>query len=401
MANWFSALKSFFGGYIKPSGKYEKLVVVNKVMVSPVQRISLDVQAFKNALVSAEGYGQQRRQLYDIYKNVLLDEQVTECIERRLRAVTKDLTLMHEGEEIEEVERLTRKTFFKKAIREALSARFWGHTLLELDWNTNGEGVTAVVDRRHVKPRFGIVTQQPFDTEGFPYREKPYNRNCIEAGEDEDLGRLLQCCIPAILRRLNYSDWAEFAETMGIPTRVGKYNNEETREIMETALASLGAAGYIVMPSDGELEVHNPINVGTNSGIFQALHTACTNSISIALLGNSMTTNEAEHGGYAQGKVQQEGELDVFEDDRDYILAWLNEQLNPYLRTVGFNIPENAEWIYEQEERMSKKDKLAVLETLARNKIPVGMTTWYETAGVPVPDADDLPPSQEDEENDE
>lgn len=399
MANWFNSIRNWFSGYITPYQHSKKNIVINQVNVSPIQRKSLEIGEFKDALVAAEGWGQQRRSLLDIYENVKLDEQVTECIERRLRQVTKDLTLMNDGEEIEAVEMLTRKSFFRKAIREVLNARFHGHTLLELDWNVNGEGVTDVIDRRHVKPRFGQVVAQPFDIEGIPYREKPFNRNLLEAGEDEDLGRLLQCCIPAILRRMNYSDWAEFAETMGIPIREGKYQNEETRGIMETALANLGAAGYIVMPSDGELTIHNPANIGQNATIFQGLHTAATNSIAIALLGNSMTTNEAEHGGYAQGKVQQDGELDVFEDDRAYMLCWLNEKLLPYLRAIGFAIPEGAEWIYETEERMTKKDKLGVLETLTRNGIPVGMTTWYETAGVPMPDESDLPPAQEDEED--
>ncbi len=401
MANWLNSVGNWFSGYIQAYQRSKKPIVINKTQVSPIVRKSAEVGDFKNALQAAEGHGQQRRQLYDIYENIKLDEQVRECMERRLRAVTKDLTMMDMGEEIEEVEMLTRKSFFRKAIREVLNSRFHGHTLLELDWNTRYEGVTDLVNRSHVKPRFGIVTVQAYDVQGFPFREPPFNRSLLEAGEDEDLGLLLQCCIPAILRRANYSDWAEFAEVMGIPVREGKYENETTRDILETALSELGAAGYMVIPKDAEIVVHNPINIGTNSQIFSELHKACTNSISIALLGNSMTTNEATTGGYAQGKVQQEGELDVFEDDRAFMLCWLNERLTPYLRRIGFNIPETAEWIYETEERMGKKDKLAVLETLARNGIPVGMTTWYETAGVPMPDENDLPPAKDDDPTDE
>lgn len=401
MANWFNSVGNWFSGYIKQYRHSKKNIVINQVNVSPVVRKSLEIGEFKDALVAAEGWGQQRRSLLEIYENVKLDEQVTECMERRLRQVTKDLTLMDEGEEIEEVEMLTRKSFFRKAIREVLNARFHGHTLLELDWNTNYEGVTDLIDRRHVKPRFGAVVAQPFDMEGIAYRENPFNKNLLEAGEDEDLGRLLQCCIPAILRRGNYSDMAEFAATLGIPIKIGKYSNDEAREILEAAFENLGPAGFIVMPNDAEVDIQNPPNIGQNADIFEALHKMCTNSISIALLGNSMTTNEATTGGYAQGKVQQDGELDVFEDDRAYMLAWLNEKLTPYLRQIGFAIPETAEWIYETEERMTKKDKLAVLETLARNGIPVGMTTWYETAGVPEPSENDLPPALDDDEEEE
>jgi hypothetical protein len=400
MANWLQSISNWFSGYIKPSNRYKNHVVVNKVNVSPVQRIPLDIQNFKNALIAAEGWGQQRKQLLDIYANILLDEQVMEGIKRRRRAVTKDITLVVDGMEVEDVEKLTRKSFFHEAIKGVVDARIWGHTLLELDWNTNHEGTTAIVDRRHVKPRFGVVTEQPFDVTGYPFREKPFNKMCIEAGSDEDLGDLLQCCIPAILRRLNYSDWAEFAETMGIPIKEGKYTNEEARGILEQAFESLGAAGWIVVPDGAEFKVHNPANVGQNSGIFQALHEACSRSIAIALLGNSMTTNEATTGGYAQGKVQQDGESDVLEDDRTYVLQWLNEKLTPYLRSIGYTIPENSEWIYEQEERMNKLDKLKILEGMTRAGVPVGLSTWYEWMGVPMPGADDLPPDDDTPEDD-
>jgi hypothetical protein len=402
MTNWLQSVSNWFSGYIKPSDRYKKhTVVVNNVQVSPVVRKSNEVSEVRPAIQAAEGYGQQRKQLYDIYHNVLLDEQVSECIERRLRAVCRGLTIMHNGQVLEDVKNLTQKSFFRKAIREVLNARFWGHTALELDWNTSGEGTTALVNRSHVKPRFGIVTVNNSDMTGYEYRKPPFSKNIVEAGEEEDLGLLVKCVIPALLRRMNFSDWSEFAETMGIPIKVGKYNDESARLILEETFANMGAAAHIVMPNDAEIEIHNPINVGTNSQIFDALHTACTNSISIALLGNSMTTNEAQHGGYAQGKVQQEGELDVFEDDQYYELAWLHETLTPYLRRIGYNIPEGSTWVYEQEERMGKLDKLKVLETLTRNGVPVGLTTWYETAGVPMPGADDLPPEQEEDDEEE
>jgi hypothetical protein len=401
MANWTNRIGNWFSGYIKASGLFKNHIVVNKVQVSPVQRISLDIQNFKNALVAAEGWGQQRKQLLDIYANLLIDEQVMEGIKRRRRAVCKDLTIMLDGKELEDVERLTRKSFFHTAIKAVVDARIWGHSLLELDWNTNAEGTTAVIDRRHVKPRFGVVTVQPFDVDGMPYREKPFSKMCIEAGDDEDLGDLLQCCIPAILRRLNYSDWAEFAETMGIPIKEGKYNNEEARGILEEAFEKMGAAGWIVVPDGAEFKIHSPPNVGQNTTIFDALHKACSNSIALALLGNSMTTNEATTGGYAQGKVQQDGEDEVKEDDRTYVLQWLNEKLTPYLRSIGYNIPDGAEWCYEQEEHMTKLDKLKVLEGMHRMGVPVGMTTIYEWMGIPMPSADDLPPEQEEDDDDE
>ncbi len=396
----FSDFKNRITGYIQASSLFKNLIVVNQIKVAPVQRISLDIQQFKTNLISAEGFGQQRKSLYDNYKNILdTTGHVSECIEKRIRHVSnRKLVLMHNGEEVEVVSKLTQKTFFKKALREVLNARMWGHSLLELDWGVDGNGVTALVDRRHVKPRFGIVAAQPFDMDGLQYREEPFSRSVIEIGEDEDLGKLLQCCIPAILLGANYSNWAEFAEIMGIPTRVGKYNSEPTRQILEEAFDKLGAAGWLVMPEDGQFEQHNPMNVGQNSSIFEALHRACKETISMALLSNTMTTNEASFGGYAQGKVHEGGEIEVFKDDRTYVVAFLNEKLNDYLRGIGFDIPAEAEWQYEEEENMTKKEKLELGQMLKNNNVPVGMPWWYETAGIPMPDESDLPEIKEEEE---
>lgn len=397
MANWFSSFFSNLGGYIRPSDKYKKHVVVNNIQVRPVHRQTQDVEKWRNAMKAAEGWGQQRHSLYDLYTDILLDGFLKRCIQKRIQSTTnRKLIFMKDGEEVESISDLTKMTFFKKAIKHVLEARFWGHTLLELDWSVAGYGTTALVDRRHVKPRYGIVTVQTNDLQGIKYREKPFDRNCLEAGEDEDLGLILEACLYVILKRGNFSNWADFAEVFGMPFRHGKYNNDQTRKVLEEALENMGAAGYVVSPDDAEIEFTYPAGVGQGVDIFQMLHDMCNREIAITILGSTMGMMESKYGGYAQAKEQGRQEDEIYKDDREYVLAWMNETLIPYLERIGLDA-SGGEFSYVEDETMSKKEKLEILATLKRNGVPVGLSTWYETAGVPMPEPDDL---QDDPEED-
>ena len=390
-----------FGGDITPSDKFKKMVVVNNISVRPITRQTQDVDKWRNALQAAEGFGQQRQTLYDLYADILLDGFLKRCIEKRITAVTnRRLCFTVNEKRMEDVEALTDKTFFDMLVRLVMESRFWGHSLIELDWGRDGKGHTKLVDRRHVKPRFGIVTKNSTDTDGIKYREKPFDALTIEAGEDEDLGWILECCFPVIVKRGNYGNWAEFAQVFGMPFRHGKYNNEETRTVLEDALDKMGAAGYIVSPDDAQIEFQYPAGVGQGVDIFKMLHQTCDEDIAITILGNTMTTTEAKTSGYAQGVVHQQVQEELHKDDRKFVLSILNEKLTPYLERIGFPVAGGS-WAFEEEENMSKKEMLELGEILKRNAVPVGLSWWYETSGIPMPSADDLPEEDEPEEIEE
>ena len=145
---------------------------------------------------AAEGVGQQRKKLFDLYDEVLLDGFLKACIRKRVNSITnRDITFMVDGEEIEEIKKLTKTSFFRNFITELMNSKFYGHSLIEMNWPSMGgelKGWTKLVDRRHVKPRFGIVTVQSHDLHGVDYREEPWSRVSIEAGEDEEMGDLLE-----------------------------------------------------------------------------------------------------------------------------------------------------------------------------------------------------------------
>jgi phage gp29-like protein len=282
-------------------------------------------------------------------------------------------------------------------------SRFYGHSLMELYWPAPGEkkGVTNLIPRKHVKPKFGIVTKQAYDITGLPYREAPFNEYCIEVGKCDDLGLILEACPYVIFKRGGFGDWAEFAEVFGMPFRWATYNNELSRKILETALSQAGAAGYVVAPEDAKLEFHNPTAGGQSNDIFRFLIEACNQEISVTILGNTMTTTEAKHSGYAQSETQMKTQDEIHKDDRAFVLTILNERLTEYLLSLGYPV-RKGEWCFEDGDGLSLTDRLTIDMKIAEKGVPIAIDYWYDKYMIPKPkpgEITEMEPAEDDPED--
>lgn len=377
-------------------------VVINQVTVRPVNRQSQDIQKWRTALIQAEQVYEQRTLLYDLYSDILLDGRLKSLIFQRVARITNTpLTFTIDGKPVDNVKGLSSRKFFRKFLREALMARFWGHSLLELYWplpDSDDKGITNLIPRKHVKPRKGIVTKNSWDMEGLPYRESPYDRFCIEVGEHDDMGLILEACPMVIYKRGGFGDWAEFAEVFGMPFRWATYRNEQSRGILETALAEAGAAGYVVAPEDANLQFHNPTAGSQSNDIFRFLVQQCNEEMSITILGNTMTTTEAKHSGYAQSETQWKTQDEIHQDDRAFILSVLNEDLIPYLANLGYQV-QGGQWAFDDGDGLSLTERLNI-DTRVAGFVPIGADYWYERYGIPKPKPGEVPEEPDDDEQD-
>jgi hypothetical protein len=305
MELWKSIKKIFIkeapiSANINPMDRHKEGIIINHLNVRTVHRQTQDIQKWRNAIVQAESAMQYRKTLYDLYEDLLLDGFLGSVIDKRVRAIcNRQMAFVRtDGERDEDISKLSRKGFFEDLLRELVLSKMWGHSLVEMNWPAPGsptKGWSKLVNRRHVKPRYGIVTKEASDMRGIPYREKPFNLISIEAGGDEDLGLLCKAAQYVIYKRGNFGDWAEFAEVFGMPFRFATYNNEQSRLILEEAMEAAGSAGFMVAPDDVNLEFKTGGGSGQNAGgVFDALRQACNEEIAIAILGNTMTTTEAQ-----------------------------------------------------------------------------------------------------------
>jgi hypothetical protein len=391
MGIWKQIKNGLWGPFINNKDKHEKAMVVNKINVQTIDRTSQDIQKWRLALKYAESTTQQRYRLYDLYHDMLLDGFLHNVISKRIQSITnRKLCFAVEGEEIPELSEMVEKNFFEAFLRHVMETRFWGHSLIELGWpaaGTDQKGWTELVNRKHVKPRFGIVTKHQWDVVGLPYREEPVSDHTIEVGGDEDLGLLLQVCQYVIYKRGMFGDWAEFAEVFGMPFRWATYNNEQTRKVLEEAMETAGSNGYIVAPEDADLKFLNPMASTGTGNIFKFLRDACNDEIAITILGNTMTTTEAASSGYAQSQTHMQSQQEVHMDDRQFVLRVLNEKLTPYLARMGYPV-EGGLWYFQDEEGMHLKDRLEIdLKLFGLVDIPESY--WYEKYKLPKPSNED------------
>lgn len=362
--------------------------VINQVTVRPINRGSVDIQKWRNALIMAEGEYDQRSMLYDLYFDMLLDGYLCDAIDKRVNSIANSEIqfLDANGKPVDVVNEILETTFFEEFLTQVMQSKFWGHSLLELDWGAPGSktGHTWLIPRKHVKPRLGIVTQEQWGMDGIPYKDLP---NVIEIGKADDLGRLLQVSQYVIYKRGGYGDWAEYAETFGTPFRWATYNNEQSRQVLEEALANAGTAGYVVAPMDANLQFLNANPTGQGDMLYTRLREACNEEISIAILGNTMTTTEAKSSGYAQSYTHAETQAALHKADRRFVLRVLNEKLTPYLERIGFPV-KGGYWQFFDEEMLSLKDRIAIDMQVA-GKVPIPNYYWYEKYKIPAPAAGD------------
>lgn len=378
--------------FIRAWGKYAGSVIVNKVYASQIHRDTQDIGRWRRALSFAESPTQDRRALFDLYADVMLDGALKSAVRQRINAVrNQDFVFVRDGQEDDEIGKLLKTSYFSNLLNFIMNSRMYGHSLVELGWPAKGsttKGWSAEVDRRYVKPRYGLVIPEGGSMRGYSYREKPFADTVFEFGHHEDLGDILEACQYVIYKRGGYGDWAEFAEVFGMPFRWAKYNSPETRDMLQEALKTAGSAGFVVAPEDASIEtVHNSSSGG--SDVYRFLVEALNKEIAICILGQSMTQNDSRNSGFAQASVHEGVQDELFAGDLKYVLAYLNETITPYLKKLGYQ-SEDGEFKIKDEDHLSLVQRIQVDMQVAK-QVPIPASHWYDTYRISRPTAEDPP----------
>ncbi len=362
-----------------------KNVIVNTINVRPIRRGSLDIQEWRNALKAAEGYVKNRQRLYNLYHDIMLDGHLKSIIDKRVRAIT-NTTLRYidqDGQEVEELKNVMQTGAFERILQEIVLSKLWGYSLLEIDWNDPDHPEAYLIDRRHVKPENGQVVAEPSMQEGIGYNDEPYINFIVRAGQTDSLGLLLQAAQYVIYKRGGISDWAEYAQIFGIPTRIAKYTDPANKEILEQAFENMGPAGYMVVPDETELEtVTTQGQDGSN--LYKEFRKAMNEELSVLILGQSMTTTEASSSGYAQSQTHSDVEEEIHKDDRAFVLRVLNTEVKRVLATFGYNI-ENGRFAFADEDSIPITDRIKIDMQIAQ-RTPISDDYFYEKYGIPKPE---------------
>lgn len=362
-------------------------VLIQHIDIRQINRTSVDIDTWRNALRAAESViNPNRKQLYELYFDMLLDGRLNSAIEKRIMSITTtDLKFTAEEKPVALMNNVINTEEFATLQKYILESIFWGYSLINLDFLPD-KIVPELIDRRHVKPELGIVTRNPSDMNGINYTEPPHTLWTLSVGDKKSLGRILPACQYVIYKRGGFGDWAQFAELFGMPFRKGTYNgyDETARQALVKALDEMGSAAYCVIPEGTNIEIpQNYGNAGSNA-VYKEFRNACNEEIATLILGQTLTMTQGDKGARSLGEVHKDVEDAIYLNDRKFMLKVLNNKLLPLLKAHGYPVGNGLFSYPDQEDIETKKSRLEMDLKLA-GKVPVEDDYFYTTYGIPKP----------------
>jgi phage gp29-like protein len=111
----------------------------------------------------------------------------------------------------------------------------------------------------------------------------------------------------------------------------------------------------------------------------------CNDEMSIAVLGNTLTTKSDTNGTQALGTVQAKEQMKITEDDIQFILDLLNYDMTDIFAALGVNT-ENGEFVRVEPKYQDKQVQINVVSKLKEMGLPMSDDYLYQTFDVEKPD---------------
>lgn len=283
------------------------------------------------------------------YKYLMEDSHVVGCMNSR-KAGTLSLKWTLDQNNADKKMYETLNSIFKNwpmsdIIAEMLNATFFGYQPAEVIWERNKgqwlpkEFVPKDVDwfrwsdineLRYLTKR-NMVTGEPVPNYKFVVAR-------YHASYERPYGRPLGSSVywPVKFRHSGLRFWTEFCEKFGQPWLKASYplGTQQVRiQEMMSMIQDTIRDGIVAFPSEFGVESMK-MNDASSADIFQKFISEMNEEISIAILGQTLTTSTSKSGGgaYALGKVHAGIRKDIVDEDRitiervfNTLISWVNE----------------------------------------------------------------------------
>lgn len=364
----------------------EKLIV-HQLSTYNITRQSVDVQKYRQALISAErNHLPFRKALLDIYHELWLDAHLQAIIQKRIRQVTNTEIRYFEGQK--DTETINAEYFsapwFSKMIKYLMESLFWGHSLCEFELDASGQFIADVhlINRYHVSPERGLVMlNSPYDVDGLPFREKPYSDFSIEMGDG--LGLMNVAAVNTILKRNGTIDFSNYVEMFGVPIRQYEYDAafEGAKEEAETLARNSGNAAAMVHPAGQiDLKVHQGISSGSESAHVKFLE-VLKQELTVLILGQTMTTENGSSRSQAEVHLSEQRQIE--KEDKLMISHLLNWVAKEKFMALGLPISQQGHFEFVENEGLPVTEQAEIdLKIAQLYQVPGEYFT--EKYGVPV-----------------
>ncbi len=290
----------------------------------------------------------------------------------------------------------------RQAVLDLLDAVPKGLSVLEVRWNTDRTAWRPA--RLLYRPQRwfrladedddGALRLRTDDGQGAPvnalnfvvHRVKARSGFCARTG-------LLRSCVRAfIVRHVAWKDWMAFAELYGTPPRIGwlreevPWDSDEARELWH-AVRALGMDAAAVMREGNRIEVLDTRTAGEGS-VFEHILDRAGRELTLAVLGQTLTSGGEGGGSYALGQVHNQVRWDLIEADAAALARTLSEQLlAPIVRlNLGADHPAPL-WRFDAERPQDLTELAATVKTLSEAGLAIPADWAYEKFNIPRPAA--------------
>lgn len=369
-------------------------IVNQQIDVRPFHRGGKDTTSWRNAIQSAESRIPKRTLLYDLYADVVFDDQVQAVTSKRRDAVTTANWQFLDANKkpVEAINEIIDSIGFETILEEIVNSKFWGYSIIEPSFFKTHAGTWEVspfvVPKLNMRPHLGIIAEDAFSDEGINLRKGIYAKTIMEVGKVDDLGLLVMAAPYSILKRGGLGDYAMFVQVFGNPlvdATWDGYDESQRLKLLE-AIKALGAGGAMVRPAGTTMDLKDKQS-NANGDLQVKFIGTCDKGISKSLLGTTETTEASSSSGYAQSKTHENQDNKKHVSDTTFTRRILNSRFTKILEAAGFDLKGGKFSIKGEDEKISKKELIEIHDKLKNKlKLPISDDFLYETYGVPKPD---------------
>ena len=369
------------------------------ILQSP-ELFHFDIARYMAGLQSATAIDfYNRSELYDLYNSIITtDGHLSGIINKRLSAVARErFEFQRDGKPVDEVNEQIKSPWFRAFIKEAVNSKLWGFTLCQFRRDERGWITFDLIDRKHFDPVKRQILLYERDVTGVPL--EAFSNCLVICDNPRGLGLLATCAPYALYKRGNLGDWAQFCQIFGMPIREYTYTagDEEARKRLLADASKQGVNAVYIHPEGSGMTLHEAQGKSGTNDLYERFTANCNDEMSIAVLGNTLTTKSSENGTQALGTVQAKEQMKITEDDVQFILDLLNYDMTEIFASLGVNT-EGGEFVRVEQKYQDKQVQINVVSKLKEMGLPMSDDYLYQTFDVEKPEDYDALKAQQEQE---
>lgn len=372
------------GGFTQITEERRRLDII---LQSP-ELFHFDIGSYMNSVQSATAIDMYSRiRLYDMYSSAFMTDPHLIGIHRKrlVGACRTPIEFIRNEKADDQINELLKQPWFRKFRKEVVESEFWGFSLLQFYRDTDGNIDFDSISRKHYDPVQKIVLRYQSDTDGAPL--ELFSNTLVIGNDPRGLG-IMSAVMPYVLyKRGNIGDWAQFCQIFGMPIREYTYDagDEEARRRLVEDARKQGANAVYIHPEGSTLTLHESGNKSGSSDLYNNFSDKCDSQMSIAILGNTLTTDAKATGTQALGTVHKQEEDEIKDEDQALILSVLNSaHMRKILASLGYNV-EGGEFRFIEVKDIDKTVQLQVVTQMMDRGLPIDDDYLYDTFDIDKP----------------